>query len=276
MTVIPLQDSLLADKLQKLRVLLEGKCVLVAFSGGVDSSSLLFLAKRFCSKVVAVTVDTVILPLGEVEEARAFAENLNVKHIIVKVDSLKDPNFVSNPINRCYLCKKHILEKLEEVARAEECDLIVDGTNASDIRGDYRPGIQALKEHGVLSPFAEAGITKEEVRILASSFGLKNIAEKPSSACLATRIPYGSKITEEKLKRIGEAEKFIKEVAKIRVLRVRDHEGLARIEVGKDEREKLFNIELLEKIADKLKNLGFNYICFDIEGYKTGSLNPVL
>ena len=119
-------------------------------------------------------------------------------------------------------------------------------------------------------------ILKEEVRVLASSFGFKNIAEKSSSACLASRIPYGSKITEEKLKRIEEAEKFIKKVAKILVLRVRDHEGLARIEVGKDEREKLFNIELLEKIVDKLKNLGFNYICFDIEGYKTGSLNPVL
>ncbi len=276
MSGIPLEDSLLAGKLQKLRAFLEGRRVLVGFSGGVDSSLLLFLAERFCSRVVAVTVDSVIFPLGEIEEARVFAENLNVKHIVVKFDSLKDPNFVSNPVNRCYYCKKQILEKLEEVAGAEGCDLIVDGTNASDVEGDYRPGIQALKEHGVLSPFAEAGVTKEEVRLLALGFGLKNVAGKPSSACLASRIPYGSKITEGKLRRIGEAENFIKEVAKIRVLRVRDHEGLARIEVGKDEREKLFNIELFEKIADKLKNLGFTYICFDIEGYKTGSLNLVL
>ncbi len=276
MTMIPLQDTVLSEKMEIVRDLLEGRCVLVAFSGGVDSSVLLFLTKKFCRKVVAVTVDSVIFPLSEIEEARVFAENLNVKHIVIKVDSLEDPNFVSNPVNRCYYCKKQILEKLEEVARAEDCDLIVDGTNVSDVEGDFRPGIQALREHGVLSPFAEAGVTKEEVRIFALSFGLKNIAEKPSSTCLASRIPYGSEITEEKLKRIGEAEKFIKEAAKIQVLRVRDHEGLARIEVGKDEREKLFNIELLEKIVDKLKNLGFNYICFDIEGYKTGSLNPIL
>ena len=151
----------------------------------MDSSLLLFLAERFCSKVVAVTVDSVIFPLGEIEEAKAFAENLKVKHVIVKVDSLKDPNFVSNPVNRCYYCKKQILKKLEEVAQAEGCDLIVDGSNTSDVEGDYRPGIQALREHGVLSPFAKAGVTKEEVRVLASNFGLKNIAEKPSSTCLA-------------------------------------------------------------------------------------------
>jgi len=276
MTIIPLEDTALSEKMKSIRGLLEDRSVLVAFSGGVDSSVLLLLAKKFCKKVVAVTVDSIIFALDEIEEARVFAENLNVKHIIVKVDSLKDPNFVSNPVNRCYYCKKQILEKLEEVARVEDCDLIVDGTNVSDVEGDFRPGIQALRERGVLSPFAEAGVTKEEVRVLALNFGLKNIAEMPSSTCLASRIPYGSKITEEKLKRIGQAEKFIKEVARIQVLRVRDHEGLARIEVGKDEREKLFNIELLEKIVDKLKNLGFNYMCFDIEGYKTGSLNPVL
>jgi len=262
------------SKIQKIYDLLRGKSVIVAFSGGVDSSLMVSLAKDVCERVLAVTVDSQIIPPEEVERAKQVAREVGVEHTVIWIDRLNHSRFVANPSNRCYYCKKELSKTLKRIANEKGYELIVEGTNVSDVVG-HRPGALALKEEGVLSPYLMAGVTKEEIRLVARERGL-SVHNQPSMACLASRIPYGESITEEKLNRIAESERYIKQLCGVRIIRVRSHGELARIEVGRDEREKLFSTDILDKIAKRMKELGFKYCTLDLEGYRTGAMDEVL
>lgn len=264
----------LQSKVEVIYNLFRDKSVLVAFSGGVDSSLMVSLARDVAKKVLAVTVNSQIIPPEEVERAKQVAKELCVDHMVIWIDRLDNYQFVANTPNRCYYCKKELSQHLKKIAYERGYELIVEGTNVSDIVG-HRPGVLALREEGVLSPYLMVGITKEDIRIIARERGL-SVYNQPSMACLSSRIPYGEVITEEKLSRIAEAERFIKQLIGLEVIRVRSHGDIARIEVGKNEREKLFSTEILDKIAKKIKDLGFKYCTLDMEGYRTGAMDEVL
>lgn len=245
--------------------------VIVALSGGVDSSVVATVAKRALGNAaVAVTAKSVTLPPWDLEDAKTIVREVGIKHVLIEVNELSNAEFASNPSDRCYYCKKEMLSKLREQFDGDVFT-IVDGTNADDLSG-HRPGAIALKEEGVRSPLAELGLGKEDVRNIARLLNLP-VSEKPSSTCLASRIPYGQKITREKLNRILRAELKIKSLTGVKQVRVRDHNGIARIEVNKGDRRLFFNTDVMDKISNELKKLGFKYVTLDLEGYKPGSMD---
>ena len=245
--------------------------VIVAFSGGVDSSVAAALSyKALGKKALAITVDSPLLPPSELKGAEKTARQIGIRHKVIKMDELAIKGFAENPDDRCYLCKKFRLNAIKKLANKNKFSTIVDGTTASDL-GEYRPGLKALKEMGVYSPLLEAGLTKGDVRIIAGLLGL-HTANKPSSPCLASRVPYGERLTLERLRRIAAAESYIKKLTGVKILRVRDHDGLARIEVGRSER-RLFDENSMNKIADKLKKLGYKFVTLDLEYYRSGSFD---
>ena len=246
--------------------------VVIAFSGGVDSSTLAALCHEILGeKAVAVTAVSPTYPPEEIEDAKRVAQTIGIKHILIETNELSNENFVKNPENRCYHCKKELLNCLKSVAEKLGFKAVFEGTNFSDLSG-HRPGFNAVKEmENVYSPWAENNFTKEEIRIIAKRMGL-SVSDKPPLACLASRIPFGERITAERLIRVGKAEQVIREITGARQLRVRDHNGLARIEVGKDERRLFFDAEVMDRIAGELKRLGFKYVTLDLEGYRTGSM----
>jgi len=265
----------LDEKYEKLRRFIQKKGkdgVVIAFSGGVDSSTLAAICYDVLrERAVAVTARSPTYPPEELDEAQKVAREIGIKHYVVETDELSNENFVRNPENRCYYCKKELIDCLQDFAHRLGFKAIFEGTNFSDLSG-HRPGFQAIKERkNVFSPWAENEFTKEEIRTLAQRFGL-SVHDKPALACLASRIPFGEQITEERLSRVGRAEQLVKEISGVRQLRVRDHNGLARIEVGKDERNLLFNMEIMDKIASDLKRLGYKFVTMDLEGYRTGSM----
>ena len=248
--------------------------VIVAFSGGVDSTLVAHLAKLALGEdVIAVTADSPSLAAYELEETKRLAVQIGVRHVIVRTRELEDPNYVSNATNRCYFCKKELSQKLKQLAAELKISFILDGTNADDLTG-HRPGAVALSEEDVRSPLADVGMTKTEVRELAALFGLPN-SDKPSMPCLSSRVQYGEIITPERLRRIERSEMFIRSLTGVRELRVRDHGNWARIEVGRDERHFFFNEELLDKTTTALRELGFMYVTFDLLGYRSGSMNEL-
>jgi len=249
--------------------------VIVAFSGGIDSTLVAFLAKLALGKnAIAVTADSPSLPSSELKEAEQLAEEIGIRHMVIRTEELDDPRYAVNPANRCYFCKKELSLKLKELASDLGISIIADGTNLDDLQG-HRPGATALAEEAVKRPLAEVGFTKDEVRELARLFGLPNF-DKPSMPCLSSRIQYGQAISPERLQRVEKSENFIRSLIGVRELRVRDHGNLARIEVGKDERKLFFNEYLLETIGKKLRDFGFTYVSFDLFGYRTGSMNETL
>jgi len=264
------------EKLARLINILKNKeSVLIAFSGGVDSAVVAATAKiALKNKALAVTINSPLILQEEIEEAIKVAGEIGINHIVLEGNELEDPNFVCNPINRCYFCKKNLAIKLKNLAEEKGFKNIVDGTNIDDLK-DYRPGRVALSEAGIDSPLVEAGLTKKDVREIAKILGL-SIADKPSSACLASRIPYGQKITLEKIKRIAEAEKLIKEIVKVKQVRVRDHETIARIEVDPNERKLFFNEKIMDEVSQKIQKLGFKFVALELSGYIQGSLNKML
>ena len=271
--IIPEMSESLRTKAERILDELGGfRSVMVAFSGGVDSTLIAYLTKLAVGEqAIAVTANSPSLPSSELEEAKLLAEKIGLKQMVVHTDELEDPNYASNPVNRCYFCKKELSQKLKQLATDLNVPLIVDGTNVDDLTG-HRPGAAALSEEGVRRPLADAGMTKAEVRELASLFGLPNF-DKPSMPCLSSRVQYGQLITPERLERIERSEAFIRSLVGVKELRVRDHGKLARIEVGKGERQLFFDEEVLDKISAALRDLGFLYVAFDLAGYRSGSMN---
>ena len=266
-------------KLEKLRGFISetGKGgVVIAFSGGVDSSTLAAVTHEVLGdKVVAVTAKSPTYTSEELETARNVAKEIGVKLFIIETNEFNDENFCRNPENRCYYCKKELLKDLCAFAHELGFKAVYEGTNYSDL-SDHRPGFKAVKEaKGVFSPWMQNGFTKEEIRQLAKTMRL-SVHDKPALACLASRIPYNERITAEKLARVEKAEQAITALTGAKQLRVRDHNGLARIEVGKTERHIFCNVEVMDQVVEKLKKLGFKYVAFDLEGYQSGSMLKTL
>ncbi len=246
--------------------------VAVAYSGGVDSTFLLKAAKDATgNNVIAVTVRSCLIPGDELCEAADFCRRENIRHIICDVNTLAIEGFADNPINRCYICKKEIFGIIKKTAAENGVNTVVEGSNLDD-NGDYRPGMKAIRELGVLSPLQTAGFTKREIRDMSEKLGLPTW-NKPSFACLASRFVYGEKITEEKLRRVENAEQLLRG-AGFRQFRVRVHGELARIEVLPEDFQKLLNIR--EQLYGNIKSLGFSYVTMDLQGYRTGSMNEVI
>ena len=243
----------------------------VALSGGVDSAVVALAAKKALdSGAIAITADYKTLAGEELAAAWRVAREIGIKHKVVEYNELENMSFVKNDSLRCYHCRTELGQHLAEEARRAGISLIVDGTNIDDLR-DYRPGIRALRENGVRSPMIELGIGKTEIRKIAKSFEL-SVYDKPPNACLASRIPTGNEVTYEKLQRIENAEIIVKAIFGVRQVRVRDHGDLARIEVGRDELQKMFDIDKLAILDNKLKELTFKFVSIDVVGYKTGKL----
>ncbi|NLY52018.1 MAG: ATP-dependent sacrificial sulfur transferase LarE [Firmicutes bacterium] len=268
---------MLQGKLQLLEdILREMESVLVAFSGGVDSTFLLYTAARLLEekklrRLLAVTIKAPMCPDWELKEAEEYARSLGVEHILLEFDIMEMPEFVANPPRRCYYCKRALFEELLDLAAERGLRYVIDGSNKDD-EGDYRPGREALKELGIRSPLWEAGLTKAEIREASRSLVLPTW-DKPSYACLASRIPYGVEITADKLKLIDRAEEYLRELG-FRQVRVRYHHELARIEVETGELKRL--VDHGPQIVEHLKKLGFLYVTADLAGYRTGSLNASL
>ena len=263
------------EKLKNLRkILSEMRSILIAYSGGVDSTFLLKIAREeLGNKVTAVTVKSEIHHLSEITVAKKMAQQFKAKHLFIDIDILSNKEFINNPKKRCYICKKEIFSRISEMAKELNLNFVADGSNYDDL-DDYRPGMKAVRELRIRSPLKEAILNKDDIRLLSKEMGLP-IWDKPSNSCLATRIPYRDKITLEKLKRIEKAEGFFRDLG-IKQVRVRCHNKLAKIEVGEKDLLFLMEEDLRKKIISKLKQLGFIYITLDLQGYRTGSMNEEL
>jgi uncharacterized protein len=265
----------LSEKLQSLREILSGlRSVLIAFSGGVDSTLLLKVAsEELKERIVAVTADSETLPRAELSDAKAIASSLGVRHVIIRTNEMCDPDFVSNPPDRCFHCKKVLFHRLSELARQFDLEHLIEGSNYSDLT-DYRPGMKAVRQFDVRSPLMEAGLTKADIRVLSKEFGLPTW-DKPASPCLASRIPYGSEITRDKLNRIEQAEQYLHSLG-FKTLRIRDHGTIARIEVPEGAIHMLFRGNKPAEISVRFRQLGYRYVAVDLQGYRTGSMNESL
>jgi len=267
---VSLQNKL--NTLKKRIMQMEG--IAVAYSGGVDSTFLLKVGHDILKeKVVAVTARSAANPERVCLAAVDFARKTGVTHVVIEVDELAIEGFSNNPVNRCYLCKKSLFIKIWEIARARGIPCVLDGTNSDD-SGDYRPGMQALTELGVVSPLQEAGMSKDDIRKLSREMDLPTW-NKPAFACLFSRFPYGHSITRAGLQAVDEAEQFLIDSG-FEQVRVRHHGDMARIEVSAQERNKFFNADFMDKVYENFRRLGFIYVTLDLKGYRTGSMNEVV
>ncbi len=269
----------LSGKLEHLRRFIRdtGKDgVVIAFSGGVDSSTLAAVTREILGeKVVAVIAKSPTYTSEELEDARKIAKEIGIKLFIIETNELQNEDFSRNPENRCYFCKKELLKNLSDFAHELGFKAVFEGTNFSDLN-DHRPGFKAVKEaKNVYSPWMLNKFTKAEIRQVAKQMGL-SVYDKLALACLASRIPFNVRITAENLIRIDKAEQTVKALTGVKQVRVRDHNGLARIEVGKTERALFCKIDVLDKVSECLKKLGFKYVTFDLDGYQSGSMLKTL
>jgi uncharacterized protein len=276
MTAIAAHDLAVAHaKRESLRGLLRDlDSVLVAYSGGVDSAFLLSIAVEMLGdRVLAVTASSDSYAEGELAAAQRVAAEVGARHVVVATHEMENPSYLANPANRCYFCKSELWDTLAPIARKHGIATLVDGFNVDDV-GDFRPGAQAARERGVRSPLREAGLGKQEIRLLSREAGLSTW-DKPALACLSSRVPYGDRIDREKLSQIDRAEQLIRELG-FRQVRVRHHGQIARIELPPEDIPRFVAKGFGEPIARRMKELGFQYVTLDLEGYRMGSLNEAL
>lgn len=248
--------------------------LIIAYSGGVDSALLAVTATRLLGRrALCVTADSPSYPERHRDAAIGVARAFNLQHETIVTRELERPEYRANPANRCYYCKHELYTRLTDLARARGFAAVADGSNADD-RGDYRPGRQAAREFGVISPLDEAGLTKHEIRELARRAGLE-IWDEPASACLSSRIPYHTEVTDEKLRTIERAEAAVRRLG-FRVFRVRHHDAVARLEIGRDEMARALDPEMAAALDRDLRALGYQYVTLDLRGYRVGSLNEAL
>jgi len=261
-----------ADKDQRLRELLSGfSSAIVAFSGGVDSAYLSVVATQVLGPgALCVTADSPSYPEHHRSLARQVAQSFALRHEVVATAELERPEYRANPVNRCYYCKDELYSTLTAIASARAIDVVLDGNNADD-RGDYRPGRTAAREHGVRSPLDEVGLTKAEIRELSRAAGMVTWDE-PASACLSSRVPYDHEITNDTLRMIERAEDALRALG-FRVCRVRHHDTLARLELGRDEIARALDEGMRDEILKTLRDIGYRQVAVDLQGYRMGSLN---
>lgn len=271
----PLSDKLQAKHDQLLEILRSYGSVAVAFSGGIDSTVVAKAAQlALGDKAVAVTAVSQSLASGEKEEAEELARLIGIRHELIETEEFEDPDYLKNAPDRCYHCKTELYTQLDGLVPRLGVNVVVNGANTDD-RGDWRPGMKAASEHAVQSPLLEAEISKADLRELARHWGLPTW-DKPATPCLSSRIAYGEEVTPERVRRVDQAEAFLRERG-FRFLRVRYHKGdLARIEVPLDELPKLADATLRAELTKRFKELGFKFITLDLEGFRSGSLNEVL
>ena len=248
--------------------------VMIALSGGVDSALVAYAAfQKLGKNAIAVTADYKTLSKDELDSAKKICLEIGIEQKIINYNELDNEDFTRNDSKRCFYCRDELSKKLIELAENYSVKTIVDGTQLDDL-GDYRPGIDALHSNGIRSPLVEIGFTKNQIRNEAKKIGL-TVYDRPSNSCLASRIPWGQRVTAERLARIEVGESFVKQILDVNQVRVRDFDGIAKIEVEKNELEKLSNTTILNEITSKLEQIGFKSVLIDPEGYKSGKINVI-
>ena len=248
--------------------------VLISLSGGVDSALVAYAAfEKIGKNAVAVTADYQTLAQDELDSAKKITQEIGIRHVLISYDELQNEDFVRNDNNRCFYCRDELSEKLIETAKQFQLDVIVDGTHADDL-GDYRPGINALQKNGIKSPLLDVNLSKDEIRVMCKKIGL-TIYNRPSNSCLASRIPWGQRVTAERLARIEMGETMIKQLTGFQQVRVRDMNGVAKIEVDSNNISLLHNENYLDEIVTKLLMIGFTSVVVDPNGYRSGNLNLI-
>ena len=262
------------SKLDDLENWFDGKNkVMIALSGGVDSALVAYAAyQKLGDSAIAVTADYKTLSAEELQTAKQICSEIGIKQLLLDYDELENPEFIKNDSNRCFHCRLELGDHLIELAKKHNVKIIVDGTNLDDL-GDYRPGIEALKQNDIKSPLVETNFSKSEIRDVAKSVGL-SVFDKPSNSCLASRIPWGQRVTAERLTRIELGETIVKQLTNVKQVRVRDFDGSAKIEVEKD-MISVFDSGILKQITEKLNMIGFSTVEIDQEGYKPGKINVI-
>jgi len=247
--------------------------VMIALSGGVDSALVAYAAfQKLGDSAIAVTADYKTLSAEELQTAKQICSEIGITQLFLDYDELQNEEFTKNDSTRCFHCRLELGDHLLNLAKEHDVDVIVDGTNLDDL-GDYRPGIDALRQNGIRSPLVETNLSKPQIRQIAKSVGL-SVHDKPSNSCLASRIPWGQRVTAERLARIEFGETIIKQLTKVKQVRVRDFDGSAKIEVEKNDLSEFDNL-VLDKITEKLKMVGFTSVEIDLEGYKPGKINVI-